>query len=109
MLADLKEPCRDCPFRRKSVPGWLGADTPENFIETTLADYEMPCHLTVNYEDPAWFQDLSAAQACAGASIFFANICKLSRDPKRLKLPPDTEKVFASKTEFLTHHERGLK
>lgn len=105
MKADLKEPCRACPFRRKSTPGYLGSDTPENFIETTMLDYEMPCHLTVNYEDPGWFQNLDQAQACAGAAIFFANICKLSRDPSRLKLPHDTKLVFASKAEFLKHHK----
>ncbi len=107
MLADLKEPCRECPFRRESAPGWLGADTPENFIETTLADYEMPCHQTVNYEDPGWFTELDKAQACAGSLIFFSNICKRSRDPKRPRLPADRTNVFTNPFEFLKHHKRG--
>lgn len=109
MKADLKSPCDQCPFRRKSIPGWLGADTPENFIETTMADYPMPCHSTVDYEDPGWFENLDEAQACAGALVFFANLCKLSRDPKRPKLPADHEWVFSRPEEFLEHHNGRAK
>ena len=46
---NLDKPCKECPFRKKSAPGWLGSSTPEGFMATTLSDVEMPCHLTVDY------------------------------------------------------------
>lgn len=104
MRPPLPKPCKACPFRRKSAPGWLGASTPEEFLrEQTLRDLEMPCHSTVDYENPWWRDRLDQARFCAGALIFFANICKLSRDPSRPRLPKSSE-VFASPQEFLEHH-----
>lgn len=100
-------PCAECPFRRASLPGYLGSDTPENFIATALADYPMPCHLTVDYSDPEWrakWERAGEGRLCAGAAIFFANLCKLSRDRDRPALPVDRALVFAHPGEFLAHH-----
>lgn len=101
-------PCRECPFRRASAPGYLGADTPSGFMATTMADHEMPCHLTVDYEAPDWEERLGEATYCSGALIFFANIAKRSRDVLRPTLPPDREKVFARPHEFIEHHTIGV-
>lgn len=43
---------------------------------------------------------------CAGLAIFRRNICKDPRDPKALRLPKDTIRVFASTKEFMEHHSR---
>jgi hypothetical protein len=107
MRSDLKAPCMACPFKRDSLAGYLGASSPEQFIETTMQDYSMPCHMTVDYENEHWEDDLDLAQQCTGAAIFFSNMCKLSRDHDRMKLPPDTEAVFASTAEFIAHHNKG--
>lgn len=102
-----EKPCNDCPFRRKSMPGWLGDDTPENFIATTMSDYPMPCHQTIDYSDPDWkrlWERVATGKLCGGALIFFANISKLSRWPDRPRLPADKENIFASPAEFIAHH-----
>lgn len=106
MNNNVKKPCNDCPFRKASLAGWLGASTPHQFISTTMADHPMPCHLTVDYSDPAWKAklDTSGASYCAGALTFFANIFKLSRDLDRPRMPR-SDAVFASPQEFLDHHE----
>ncbi len=104
MEFEQKVPCRECPFRRRSMRGWLGSGTSESFMATVLADYPMPCHLTVDYENEHWQDDLDLAQYCAGALIFFSNICKLSRDPKRPKLPGDSKTIFANVKEFMDYH-----
>lgn len=90
------------------MPGWLGSDTPEHFIQTVHNDAAMPCHQTVDYEQEDWEVQLyqGKAQACAGVAIYFANIAKLSRDPARRRLKPDHKAVFSSPTEFLKHHKR---
>lgn len=100
----VKKPCRECPFRRESLPGYLGADTPEGFIATTMADVPMPCHLTVDYESDDWEEQAAEAPLCAGALIMFSNMAKLSRDRNRPRLPADRENVFTFPHEFLKHH-----
>lgn len=109
----LKKPCSDCPFRRIALPGWLGEDTPESFIATTMRDEPMPCHQSVDYERPDWKEDLNenpeSGRYCAGALIFFANLCKLSRDPRRPKLDPDHETVFATPQEFVDYHTQDVR
>lgn len=104
MKSPKTQPCAQCPFKRQSLPGYLGADDPESFITKTMADMEMPCHMSVDYEDPDWESTLDDAQQCAGAAIMFSNMCKLSRDPRRKRLPADRETVFARPEEFLAHH-----
>ncbi len=97
-------PCKECPFKRTSMPGYLGASTTQEFFDTTMADAAMPCHTTVDYDNPDWREKLSDAKFCSGALIFFRNICKLSRDPKRPRLDVNRELVFGTPLEFLSHH-----
>lgn len=100
------KPCKECPFKRKSAAGYLGADTPEGFIASTLADTPMPCHLTIDYEDKEWEDEqLPSATYCSGALIFFRNMCKMSRDPNRPQLPANRDAVFSNPKEFLEHHQ----
>lgn len=115
------KPCSQCPFRKKSLPGWLGAATPEEFIGATMEDGLMPCHKTVNYDKPDWKWAMLAPQSkvqhCAGARIFFRNQCKVSRndyyvEAKRLGMITEVEPsddVFKNKHEFLAHHTKFKK
>ena len=104
------KPCNQCPFRRTALPGYVGSTDPADFIATTMADDAMPCHTSIDYEDPDWRDQLdplnadSTARHCAGAATFFANIGKLSRDRMRPRLKSDKVNVFASPNEFLAHH-----
>lgn len=85
------EPCHDCPWRRKSLPGWLGGSTPEDWVATAHSDQLVTCHTTGN-------------QQCAGVAIYRANVCKMAYPPN-LKLPADKKVVFAWPTEFKEHHD----
>lgn len=108
MLPSGKKPCRACPFRRRSSAGYLGESTPGEFLAVALSDQDMPCHLTVDYEDPDWHEHLAEASRCAGRSIFLANQLKLPRarelaeDVKRHR--QDKKNVLASAEEFRQHH-----
>ncbi len=84
MHNDLKKPCHACPFRKDSARGYVGDDTPQAFIAMTMSDQPMPCHLTINYEDPEWEETYEEdASYCRGALNLFANTCKMSRDSSR--------------------------
>lgn len=110
--AQHKKPCKACPFRREALPGFLGASSPERFIATSLNDDPMPCHTTMDYDDPEWkskFESGEMGRECAGNATFFANLCKRSRDPRRLVVKPDRERVFTDPRDFITHHRSGAK
>lgn len=84
-------PCHDCPWRRDSLPGWLGGASVEEWTGAARGDEMIQCHVIRN-------------QQCAGAAIFRKNIAKLPRDQDCLMLPADREKVFASPGQFTEHH-----
>lgn len=103
------KPCNDCPFRRKSVQGWLGASSPEEFMAQTMGDFPMPCHNTIMYID-GWEQrwaNNEEGKLCAGSLIFFSNTLKVSRDRDRPRLATDRVNVFTNTQEFIEHHHSG--
>lgn len=90
-------PCHDCPWRRKAIPGWLGALSVEDWIAAAHSDARVACHTRVGfYGDP---------RQCAGIAIYRANICKVPRDREVLRLPADRAHVFGS-GEFEKHHAK---
>lgn len=105
------KPCKECPFRRDSVPGELGGnDHPEVFIGQAFAPFTIPCHMDPNYDPAADGKTILAMRRCEGAAAFRAN----AGIPDRLK--PETlartarlfgeanSEVFSEPAEFLAHH-----
>lgn len=86
-----RRPCADCPWSRKSLNGWLGALTPEEWVQVAHGETKIDCHTK------------KGAQ-CAGSAIYRSNVCKSPRDPKVIRLEKNTSLVFASPSEFLAHH-----
>ncbi len=104
------KPCSDCPFRRASMPGWLGAGSPESFIDCMQRDEPLPCHQTIDYDDPAWLEKWSAQEngsMCAGALIFMANRAQRPRAREFPTMPPDKVAVFSNSVEFVRHHREA--
>jgi hypothetical protein len=111
-MSDVKQhntPCKECPFRRTSIRGWLGDVTAERFAR--FADWEivMPCHAVekgkaINYL-AAQTRGSREAQLpqCAGRAIYRANQGKSSRKGL-LQLPKNEADVFCSPPEFIEHH-----
>lgn len=102
-------PCSECPWRRRSVPGFLGPHKPEEWCEIAHSDAPIACHKTVVVTDPiertgSWTHP--KLRQCRGAAIFRANVCKTPRNPNRAVGPEDKESVFASNDEFINHHRK---
>lgn len=127
MKTTLRRPCNDCPFRRKSVPGWLGTADPDWFVSAALADeyvdsndacgdvFAAPCHQTIDYSDPRWnVTQLPDAEVCVGSTIFYRNVdpYKLPRQEQRSEMvaavKPDHDTVFSTPDEFLDHHNGSV-
>ena len=105
-----KQPCSDCPFRRKAMPGWLGGSSPEGFIDCMNRDEPLPCHQTIDYDDPDWLLKWSAQEAgsmCAGALIFMANKLQRPRAKGFPTLPQNKAAVFANTVEFVRYHREA--
>jgi hypothetical protein len=90
------KPCKECPFRRASMPGWLGRNDPAEFAVMANHDVMMPCHLTTGTGKTEWH--------CAGRAIMWANQCKVPRDDSVPLLRPDRANVFSTVMEFVAHH-----
>ncbi len=96
-------PCKDCPWRRKSFRGWLGASafnqsqlaTPQEWLQIAHSDTVVQCHIKTKHQ-------------CAGMAIYRDNVCKMARGGM-LDLPGDKETVFATPMEFEAHHTREKK
>ena len=86
------KPCDDCPWRRKSIPGWLGGHTATDFVLMAQGEAKYMCHAHPN-------------QQCAGMAIYRANTCKSPRDKTILRLPADKKVVFDWPTDFMEHHK----
>lgn len=107
MTATLKKPCKECPWRKDSIGGWLGASTPVEFLQQSEAETQMPCHLHVDYESAAWQDEALTAPQCAGRAVHFANRCKRPESPDLLVLPADRDAVFSNPQDFIDHHTIG--
>lgn len=95
--------CAQCPWRRTSAPGYLGASGLDEFMETSEAEFVMPCHLRMDYEDPNWEETVLDAPQCAGRAAHFANRLKRPRNPFLIIVDKDPE-VFTTLAEFAAHH-----
>jgi len=92
------------------MPGWLGAGSPESFIDCMNRDEPLPCHQTIDYDDPDWLVKWSAQEdgsMCAGALIFMANKMQRPRTRGFPTLPPDKVAVFSNTVEFVRHHREA--
>jgi hypothetical protein len=85
-------PCGDCPMSPRSLRGWLGGATPEEYVQLAHGESIVPCHTVSN-------------QQCAGMAIYRANVAKKPRIPQ-LTLPKDPEAAFDTPMAFLAHHRR---
>lgn len=98
-------PCRECPWRRNSAPGWLGNHSAGDFLALSEQGAHLPCHLHVDYEQEGWEDDASKAPQCAGHAIFLANRCKRPVGNQQAA-QPDHKAVFTRPHEFVAHHTR---
>jgi hypothetical protein len=128
MQYEIKRPCRECPFRKASLPGWLGSDTPQEVVDHVLGRQEIEpglivggepqdyaCHMDVDrvmdregYETDDEIQDDEVSH-CAGALHFLKTSCKAPKDHEKSKAIDAvvaTEPMLLNYHEFLKHHTR---
>lgn len=99
-----KIPCRECPFLKASLNGYLGtlSGQPDAFLKGL--DWKgMPCHLTVDWNT----NDFSRAMICKGSLQYQKNTFKIPFDKEHAQLVEQQEyspDIFETKEDFLNHH-----
>lgn len=109
-----KVPCKECPFRKESLPGWIGGhEDPSEITKLVLADQRFPCHLDVNklmHDGGHTFEDAAAMGAtCIGSLAFMNNQHKRSRGRATAMLQDEVGKrddVFKCASAMHAHHRR---
>ncbi len=82
MLDNLKEPCKECPFRKKSLNGWLGNLTAKETHDAVLNEADFACHMTRK-------KAINKMSRCKGSQIFLINHCKSPKFNMPLKAAID--------------------
>lgn len=118
MKDSLVRPCHDCPFRKKSSPGWLGSATAREFIDRVDAQVPMECHTEFDYKQDNWQARVldDDTVICVGAAHYLANTMSSPRPwdeaTRSYSQAVDdhgySDRVFASRAEFLAHHDNDM-
>lgn len=109
MRPPASKPCRECPFKRKCLPGYTGAQPAIEFLAVAVhGESALPCHLTVDYDREGWDEEMdlptSKVRQCSGYATFLANTGKSPRNPAVYVGEPNREIVFGNGPEMLAHH-----
>jgi hypothetical protein len=113
MKPAIKEPCRECPLRRDSVPGYLGGYTPKMYTDIMHGPASIACHSSEGFHEG----QIEKQRHCTGVAAYRANvghICAIQGRPTAAHtstqlIGHDEEHYFASPEEFVAHHEPGQK
>ncbi len=84
-------PCKECPWRRVSMRGWLANEPITEWLGRAHGEVVVPCHMHLKGQ-------------CAGMAIYRGNVGKKPRYAEVLALPPNPALVFATPMEFTAHH-----
>lgn len=100
-----KTPCRECPWRRESVAGFLGGFSAEHYADIVQENQAPSCHLRDHGPgDPE-------TAFCVGALHVAANACIGLREPPHAEEAKRkigrNEACFSHPREFFSHHTHG--
>lgn len=90
-LPHINKPCKDCPFRKDTLQGWLG----EEGMNEILAADSFVCHKKTDMQ-------------CAGHMLIKGNENGFVRLANHLKIPLSlrgSELIFSSKSACIEHHK----
>jgi hypothetical protein len=100
-------PCKECPFRKGSLPGWLGPwPDPGTLHRHIVNEHDFACHMTTGDDED---EDLpKSARRCTGAIMYATRSAKRFVDPvlraeqSRITPTDDIMDLF----QFKEHHTR---
>ena len=117
MQAACPNPCSDCPFRKNSLPGWLGDWLDATALSSHVLSNKYPCHMTMpdrsEYEDMGTDEPLDDSliddlilhdsTQCRGSILYKEK--HRAAAYKIGEVGPEHENILAP-NEFLAYHNR---
>lgn len=106
----MRPPCRECPFRRKALKGWLGPDSPREVWAKVHSDSPAgyPCHMDVAKASDEDLTDPDSVEQCVGALVHAKKTCKQYSDKWRQAASDALAAIVPAKgilgIEFMEHH-----
>ncbi len=95
MQNNLKHSCKECPFKKTSLKGWLGGLGAKETKDLVLSEADFACHMTRD-------KPVSEMSRCKGSQIFFINHCKLPKfNTDLVEAIEQTKKENHDKSEYL--------
>ena len=102
----MKNTCKECPFRKDSIRGWLSDYTIDQLHNLVMSEIQFPCHMQMGDEDIK-FEDADQYPVCEGSIKYMKKSAKMPRNPVLLKMvqeAPKDENILSA-TEFRKHHD----
>ena len=93
----VKKPCKNCPFRKDTLKGWLGKERAKEIVHSDT----FVCHKTTNKKQEDFKQ-------CAGHILLNKEDNSMYRVSKQFGIDLEMkgeETVFESKEDFIKHHD----
>ena len=107
MKDKLKSPCNECPFRKNSLPGYLGGVwTAKELHQTVMGEAPFPCHQTMEHRE----EDYSH---CVGSIMYMNKNAKRCQNIQlsrlQAKFKDEDHSNILSLVEFVEHHQKATK
>jgi len=105
-----KKVCKECPFSRNSLRGYLGPHTLEDILAYKNSDYPFTCHMQ-RVED-IWSNTSDSIDVCKGYILWATKSAHLfkSKGLRDLQLQVDKESEDYTNVmnlgQFFNHHKR---
>lgn len=114
MILTRKMPCRECPFRTSSAPGWIGPWSVDDILAQATSEVGLACHV-----DVARLKDLNAGylklvrdvHVCVGS----LQLCNRSgkrfvvRDLAQMQAAVGVGVNILNVPEFRAHHSEDVR
>lgn len=103
-----KKPCGECPFRKKSLRGWLGNwESPEEILSQAHSEAGLPCHTSYNSDGLHPELEEKEPHICVGALQNCNMSFKIFVNPKLREIAKSVGKSdeILNSREFIQHHK----
>jgi hypothetical protein len=97
-------PCRECPFKRNSMRGYLGPwPNPEEIIRQAFSEAGFVCHMTITNQ-----KNSNKYKVCTGSLVCANKSAKLFRDRnlQRLQAAAEDPGNVMGMREFCEYHKQ---
>lgn len=98
----VKPPCKECPFIKGCMKGWLGPDNADQVMQKVHSEQGYVCHMSIHQKptiEGGGVDINKYGHQCIGAILHANQSCKSYRDPGLWQLQQDLRKEFGDKYE----------